>query len=173
MLCNSGPLMALGKLNRLELLAALYAEIIVPSAVYEEVVTQGFARGAPDALTVRLFLERRRWPIVEVPDDVLSSYTPPVVLDPGELEVLALARVRADPLLLLDDEVARVEARRLGLRVCGTLGILVRAYRKHLHSFDQLELLVQEIAARPDIWIASRLCQAVLDSAREAPQDLG
>jgi len=71
--------MALGKLNRLDLLAALYAEIIVPSAVYEEVVTQGFAGGAPDALTVRLFLERRRWPIVEVPDDALSSYTPPDV----------------------------------------------------------------------------------------------
>ena len=57
----------------------MYAEIIVPSAVYEEVVTQGFARGAPDALTVHLFLERRPWPIVEVPDDVVSSYTPPHV----------------------------------------------------------------------------------------------
>ncbi len=86
-----------------------------------------------------------------VPDDVPSSYSPSVILDPGELEVLALARVRADPLVALDDEAARVEARRLELRVCGTLGILVQAYRKRLHSFDQLELLVQEIAARPDI----------------------
>lgn len=118
---------------------------------------------------MRLFLERRRSPIVEVPDDILSSYSPSVVLDPGELEVLALARVRADPLVLPDDEVARTEARRLGLRVCGTLGILVRAYRKRLHSFDQLERLFQEIAARPDISIASRLCQAFLVSPRESP----
>ncbi len=71
--------MALGKLNQLDLPADLYAEIIVPSGVYDEVVTQSFARGAPDAFTVRLFLERRPCPIVEVPDDVLSSYIPPHV----------------------------------------------------------------------------------------------
>jgi len=53
---------------------------------------------------------------------------PPVILDPGETELLALAQSLADPLVLLDDEVARTEARRLKLRLCGTLGILVRAY---------------------------------------------
>ncbi len=40
-LCNSGPLMALGKLNRLDLLANLYNEVQVSHAVYDEVVTQG------------------------------------------------------------------------------------------------------------------------------------
>ena len=52
-LCNSGPLMALGKLNRLTLLADLFSEVMIPAAVYREVVTQGLARGAPDALTIR------------------------------------------------------------------------------------------------------------------------
>ena len=46
-LCNAGPLMALGKLNRLDLLAGLYGEVQIPRAVYNEVVTQGLARGAP------------------------------------------------------------------------------------------------------------------------------
>jgi hypothetical protein len=73
-------------------------------------------RGAPDALVVRLFWQCQRWPIVDVPDAVLSAYTPPVVLDPGETEVLALAQTLEDPLVLLDDEVARAEARRLRLR---------------------------------------------------------
>jgi predicted nucleic acid-binding protein len=43
-LCNSGPLMALGKLNRLDLLADLYGEVQIPHAVYDEVVivTVGF-----------------------------------------------------------------------------------------------------------------------------------
>ena len=129
-LCNAGPLIALGKLNRLDLLTDLYEEVQIPRAVYDEVVTQGLARGAPDALTVRLFWRHQRWPIVDVPDAVLSAYTPPVVLDPGETEVLALAQTLADPLVLLDDEVARAEARRLKLRVRGTLGILVHAYRR-------------------------------------------
>jgi len=163
-LCNAGPLMALGKLNRLDLLAGLFGQVQIPRAVYDEVVTQGFVRGAPDALTVRLFWQRQQWPVVGVTEALLSAYVPPVVLDPGETELLALAQSLADPLVLLDDEVARAEARRLKLQVCGTLGILVRAYRQNLLSLDQAELLIREIAARPDIWIAARLCEQVMAS---------
>ena len=169
-LCNASPLIALGKLNRLDLFAGLFGEVQVPRAVYDEVVMQGLTRGAPDALTVRLFWQRKQWPIVDVPETLLSAYVPPVVLDPGETDVLALAQSLANPLVLLDDEVARAEARRLKLRLCGTLGILVRAHRQGLLSFDQAELLVREIAARPDIWIAARLCEQVLASLhRTAP----
>ena len=75
---------------------------------------------------------------------------------------MALAQSLAEPLVLLDDEVARAEARRLKLRLCGTLGILVRAYREGLISLDQAELLIREIAARPDIWIAAKLCEQAL-----------
>ena len=167
-LCNAGPLMTLGKLNRLDLLAGLFDMVQIPRGVYDEVVTQGFVRGAPDALTVRLFWQRQQWPIVDVPDVLLAAYEPPVIFDPGETEVLALAQSLADPLVLLDDEVARVEARRLGLRLCGTLGILVRAHRKGLISLNQAELLIREIAARPDIWIAARLCDQVLASLHQA-----
>ena len=169
-LCNASPLMALGKLNRLDLLASLFGEVQTPRGVYDEVVTQGLTRGAPDAFTVRLFWQHQQWPIINVPQELLSAYVPPVVLDPGETDVLALAQSLANPLVLLDDEVARAEARRLKLRLCGTLGILVRAHRQGLLSFDQTELLVREIAARPDIWIAARLCEQVLASLhRTAP----
>jgi predicted nucleic acid-binding protein len=162
--------MNLGKLNRLDLLAGLFDEVQIPRAVYDEVVTQGLTRGAADASTVRLFWQHQQWPIVDVPDTMLSAYVPPVTLDPGELEVLALAQSLVDPLVLLDDEVARAEARRLKLQLCGTLGILVRSYRQGLLSFDQAELLVREIAARPDIWIAARLCEQVLTSLHRPGQ---
>jgi predicted nucleic acid-binding protein len=166
-LCNAGPLMALGKLNRLDLLAGLFDEVQIPRAVYDEVVTQGLVRGAPDALTVRLFWQRQQWPIVDVPQALLSAYAPPVILDPGEMELLALAQSLLNPLVLLDDEVARVEARRLNLQPCGTLGIIVRAHRGGLLSLTQAELLVREIAARPDLWIATRLCDQVLASLHQ------
>ncbi len=42
---NSGPLMALGKLNYLILLAQLYKKVFMPNAVYNEVVERGFAQG--------------------------------------------------------------------------------------------------------------------------------
>lgn len=54
-LCNASPLVALGKLNRLDLLAGLFDEVQIPCGVYDEVVTQGLSRGVPDAFTVRLF----------------------------------------------------------------------------------------------------------------------
>jgi len=165
--CDASPLVALGKLNRLDLLAGLFDEVQIPCAVYDEVVTQGLARGAPDALTVRLFWQRQQWPIVDIPKALLTTYAPPVVLDPGETEVLALAQSLTDPLVLLDDEIARAEARRLNLRLCGTLGVFVRAHRGGLISLDQAELLIREIEARPDIWIAARLCEQVLASLRQ------
>jgi uncharacterized protein len=165
-LCNAGPLIALGKLNRLELLVDLYGEVQITGCVYDEVVTRGMARGAPEALMVRLFWQRQGWPVVDVQSDVISAYTPSATLDPGEIEVIALARTLVDPLVLLDDEIARTEARRLNLRVRGTLGILVQAYHAGFLSFDQTELLIQEIIARPDIWISTKLCEQVLDSLR-------
>ena len=166
-LCNAGPLIVLGKLNRLDLLDGLFSAVQIPRAVYDEVVTQGLVRGEPDALAVRLYWQRQQWPIVDVPQAALSAYSPPVVLDPGETEVLALAQTMANPLVLLDDEVARAEARRLKLRLRGTLGILVRACRQGLLSLDQAELLMREIATRPDIWIAARLVEQVLTALRE------
>ncbi|MBL7164803.1 MAG: DUF3368 domain-containing protein [Anaerolineales bacterium] len=163
-LCDAGPLVVLGKLNRLELLDELYGEVQIPRAVYEEVVTAGLARGASDAQTVRLFLQRQQWPIVTVLPTVLAAYTPQANLDPGETEVLALAQSLTDPLVLLDDEVARNEARRLKLRLRGTLGVLVQAHRSGFLTLGQVELLIQEIAARPDIWISAKLCEQVLAS---------
>lgn len=169
-LCNAGPLIVLGKLNRLELLAELYGEIQVPSAAYEEAVTQGLALGMTDARTIQLFWQAKSWPIVEVTATLLAAYKPPVSLDPGETEVLALAQTLPDALVLLDDETARAEARRLGLRVRGTLGVLTQAYHARLLSFPEIELLLREIAARPDIWISAKLCEQVLQALRQ-PSD--
>jgi predicted nucleic acid-binding protein len=166
LLCNAGPLIALDKLNRLELLAELYGLVRIPRAVYDEAVTQGLALGMPDAHTIRLFWQAKGWPIIEVAIDMLSAYKPPVILDPGEAEVLALALTLSDALVLLDDETARSEARRLKLRVRGTLGIFAQAYHAKILSFPEVELLIQEIAVRPDIWISAKLCEQTLQALR-------
>ena len=162
-LSNAGPLIALSKLNRLSLLSELYGTVLVPRTVQGEVIK---AQGRPDAVTARLFLQHYRWPVLEASPDVIQGYQPPVVLDAGERELLALARTLLDPLLLLDDEVARSEARRLGFRLKGTLGILAQAYRSGSLPFSEVELLILEIAERPDIWIGEKLCHSVLDELR-------
>ncbi len=159
---NAGPLMALAKLNRLDLLAKVYDRVEIPRAVYREVVTQGLAHGAPDARVVQLFWEQLEWPIVDVPQHLLSDFQPSVVLDAGETEVLALANDDPGAMVLIDDDLARQEARRIAVQVKGTLGVLVQAFRKRVLTLEETELLIQQIAARPDIWIGARLCEGVL-----------
>jgi predicted nucleic acid-binding protein len=161
-ICNAGPLMALGKLNRLDVLAGLYGVVQIPESVYIEVVVNGLLQGEADAAIVRSFWRQQRWPVVSVTDAVMKAYQPLVKLGDGEQAVLALALATPGSLALLDDVLARREARRLHLQSYGTLGILMSAYQSGLLTRQQLVLLIQDIAARPDIWISAALCQQLL-----------
>jgi predicted nucleic acid-binding protein len=111
--CNAGPLMALGKLNRLDLLTGLYPIVQIPEVVYNEVVVDGLARGEADAAIVRNFWRQQQWPVVSVHDAVLTAYQPLIALGGGERAVLALAQATPGALALLDDALARREARRI------------------------------------------------------------
>lgn len=167
-LVDAGPLIALGKLNRLHLLAELYQVIHIPRAVYHEAVVEGSIREAPDSLHIRLFLEHYRFPILDASEKVLRRYVNGPQLDWGERQLLSLAQSFSggEVQVLLDDDAARNEARRLGLPVKGTVGILVQAYRTRLLALDDLELLLLEIAARPDLWISEKLCQQVIEQLK-------
>ena len=115
--CNAGPLMALGKLNRLELLADLYPRVQIPEVVYNEVVVDGLARGEADAAVVRSFWRQQQWPVISVQEAVLRAYQPHVTLGGGECAVLALTLTTPGALALLDDALARREARRMQVQL--------------------------------------------------------
>lgn len=89
-LSNAAPLMALGKLNRLDLLTEFYEQVQITRAVYTETVIQGLAYGANDALTIKLFWQYQAWPIIDVEENILAAYTPSVILDYGEKKLLGL-----------------------------------------------------------------------------------
>ena len=57
---DAGPLMALAKLNVLPLLKRLYGRVLVSQTVYDEVVTEGLARGYPDAGVVQRLLKHSK-----------------------------------------------------------------------------------------------------------------
>jgi uncharacterized protein len=119
---DAGPLIYLAGSGHLELLRELYSEVVVPRTVYEEVTIAG--EGLIGADEVRAVT----WLTIEdgSPDPTLLE-----VLDRGEAAAIPLAqRLRAD--LLIDDLEARRIARGRGLRVVGTLGVLLAAKRKEL-----------------------------------------
>lgn len=142
---NSGPLISLARIGRLDLLPELFEEIKVPAAVYREVTREESRPGA------RAIAEADWLSVVEVSDramvDRLSYW-----LDAGESEVLALAQ-DLDATVAIDERRGRNIAASLGIPQTGTVGILLAAKRAGLiHSItpllDQLTASGVRISAR-------------------------
>jgi predicted nucleic acid-binding protein len=72
---DSGPLMALGKIGQIHLLYPVYDVALVPSAVYQETVRDGLARGEPDAVAIEMEFSRQHLQIVNLPE---SSFSPQI-----------------------------------------------------------------------------------------------
>ncbi len=124
-ICNTSPLQYLHMLGRLDLLPRLCGVVRVPRAVQHE-LEQGISHGLdlPD-------LPKLSW--VELCDPRSAPKLPSAAyLGSGESAVLALAIQSNDPIVILDDLLARRVAEQLGIRLTGTLGILLDAKSKGL-----------------------------------------
>lgn len=62
------------------------------------------------------------------------------ILDSGESEAIALALELPDTLLITDDRKARKMANEFGLRITGTIGVLIHAWRSGLVPDAEKEL---------------------------------
>jgi len=162
---DSSPLIALGKLSSLYLLRGLFNRILVSKGVYEEVVAKGLRKGSTDAYALKLFMEREK-EFIEIRETKGKFVPGDIELDKGERECIELA-LEEKCLVLIDEEMAREEARKVGLRIKGTLGIITMAYRKGIIPRQQAIYLLEEIKHRSDIWISSKLCDEVLESLEE------
>ncbi len=117
---NSTPLIALSKIDHLQLLKDYFGEILIPEEVYDEVVRRG--RGLVGAAEVASCTWLVRAQVANrLAVDALS-----ISLDRGEAEAIVLASER-DALLLIDDGDGRKAAKQLGLKVTGTVGLLLMA----------------------------------------------
>jgi predicted nucleic acid-binding protein len=112
------------KLGRLELLRTLYGRILVPTAVATELgVGHRLGKDLPDVGALE-------WLELRAPQaDGLKEIDG---LGAGETEAIAVARALPEGLLLLDDAAARRVAGGLGLRVTGTVGVLILAKERGL-----------------------------------------
>lgn len=116
---NASPLIALAKIKALHLPDQLAPQVLVPEAVWQEVL-----RG-PAEDPARKALEDgwgTREAVASVPEQVLEWG-----LGAGESAVLALTSQRQNAVAILDDSTARRCAHVLRLPVMGTLGVVLRA----------------------------------------------
>lgn len=158
---NSGPLMALGKIGQIHLLYPLYGTILVPSVVYEESVLDGLAIGEPDAVSIEMEFRRQHLRMIEMSEADLSPAIAALPLDRGEKQAIQLAMNENADWVLLDDMQARSEAIRLGMKMKGTLGVFVDAFRQNILSMSEIDVVFEALLKRDDIWIAEGLVRRV------------
>ena len=119
---NASPLISLAKIGRLDLLRAEGRDVLIPAAVEEEILAGPRDDAASIALTARAFAE----PVVSAQRVEVLEWG----LGAGETAVLSLALDRgATATAVIDDREARAAARVLGVRLIGTLGVVIRARR--------------------------------------------
>lgn len=119
---DSGPLIALGRLDLLRLLPALFAQVQVP----QEVIQECMARPQNvDAARIQSALDQQWLTLCDAVPMTIPG------LDLGERAAIARA-LELGAGLLADDQVARQHAAAVGLAVIGTLGVLVLAKRAGL-----------------------------------------
>ncbi len=144
---NTSPLIGLSNIGKLKILHDVFGKVVVPPAVQRE-----FGEELPEWITVKAPENK---PLVQA---LLES------LGDGESEAIALAiEVNAD-FLILDDLKARKIARKLGLRVIGTAGLLLLAKKRGV--INEVKPLLMELVEK-GFRISNEVVDVILQSAGE------
>jgi predicted nucleic acid-binding protein len=127
-IADTSCLIALSKVEAIELLNELYEEIYIT----EEIALE-FGESLPE------------WVIIENVKNKKYQQLLDLYLDLGEASAIALALEKVDVLLILDDLKGRKEAEKLGFRITGTLGILFKAKKEGL--ITELKSYIEKLKA--------------------------
>jgi len=154
---DSGPLIGLARIGRLELLPRIFSEIIAPTEVWHEVTVKG--RGLPGAYEI----SQVKWIKIKGPSAQLVLPLS-ILVDAGEAQAIALAQTTPGCIILLDDARARKIAARLNIKQIGTIGLLLRAKRMGL--IDKIRPHIEALIEN-GIYIRQQLIDTVLTEAGE------
>lgn len=144
---NSSPLIALASID---LLKKLWEEILIPDAIYEEVVVRGQGKRGAKIIedACNSWIKKTSIKNRSVVDVLLYK------LDKGEAEVIALGQELGASLLIIDNREPRGFAKSINLKVIGTLGIIKLAWDKGYitNPINEIEKLLIS-----GFWIDSKL----------------
>ena len=153
---NASPLITLFRSGQADLLPRLFNHIVVPDAVWQEVVLDEWEDKAA------LDLGKQPWPVHEAV--VSSPRVAAWALGAGETAVLSHALAHPPLRAVIDDMDARRCAQALGIPMLGTGGVLVLAKRRGLLASvtDGLEKLRQS-----GLWLSDDVMQILKTQAGE------
>ncbi|MCY7275763.1 MAG: DUF3368 domain-containing protein [Phormidesmis sp. CAN_BIN44] len=159
---DTSPITNLAAIGQLDLLRQLYSTIVIPKAVYNEMVAvDGLVPGSVEVRTLSWIQTQT----VAKAQSVMAVQTSQDDIDLGEAEAIVLALELGADLLLMDERRGRALAVSYGLNVTGLLGILLQAKRDDFISLVKpvMDQLIEEANFR----VSSELYATVLHAADE------
>ncbi|MBN1933129.1 MAG: DUF3368 domain-containing protein [Anaerolineae bacterium] len=155
---DTSPLIFMSRLGRLNLLQSGADQVVIPQAVFDEIQVR------PDEAARQIEQATLSWLTVKQVDDLDAVDLLRADLDRGEAEVIVLAKKLGADWVIIDDLDARRFARRVGLNLVGTVGLLLAArLRGEITSLrGEIERL-EQLGFR----VAPSLANAMLEAAQE------
>lgn len=131
---DATPLISLMKIGQLNLLNRLFGEVQIPSAVFEELVSNPRFPDERRQIRECSFIE-----VINVSDTyAVNLLRRSTGLDAGESEAIILSDSTPASLLLMDEAKGREVATQMGIQLMGTIGVLLIANNGNLLSRDQV-----------------------------------
>ena len=150
---DSSPLIALCRIGRLELLHDLFGQLVIPDAVWQEVVASHPGKAGVTEIAAATWIGRQT-----IKDKALVNLLRQD-LGAGESEAIVLAREINADVLLMDERRGREAAKRLGITCTGLVGVLFEARRRGVVN-DPVNI-AQDLRDIAGFWISDEL-QALL-----------
>ena len=140
---NATPLIAFIKKNELSILKSLFKEIMIPKAVYDEILNTPRTLNKEGEILKKEI--KKKWILIK---EITTLKFPELNLGKGETEALNLCIEYNNPLLLIDEKKARNIAKSLKIDVLGTIGILLfvnkRGLKNEQEILENLDLLIKK-----------------------------
>lgn len=155
---DTSPISNLAAIGQLVIFQQLYSEVIIPTAVYQELLDSGVEDPAV------LAIQTLDWIQVCSVTNAMLSQSLQASLDAGEAEAIVLAVELAADRLLMDERRGRQQAMQAGLKVTGLLGVLLAAKQQSVIATVQpiLDALIAN-----GFWVRDELYAETLRLAGE------
>ena len=140
---NSTPLIFLAKTDSVQLITSLF-NAVIDNYVYEEVVSTGIKKGLRGAKLVKSLVDNGEVKLIELKnvEPIASS----LKVGYGEISTITLVKRGYAEIAIIDDRYARNVAKAYGVKVHGTLFLLLMGVKKRVISRDEaLDILADMV----------------------------
>ena len=156
---DTSPIINLAIIGRLDILPAIFGQVILPQKVFEEITIQGADMPGADEVRAASWVEVRNCTNTSL---VLALQ---LQVDPGEAEAIALALETSAQLLLIDERMGRQLAKEFQLPIMGLLGVLKMAKERGL--IPKIKPLLDQLIHVAGFRIGKELYREVLEMEGE------